>query len=174
MTPDGYRRVGYVLKPHGVDGSFVLYCETDLLDWLLRQPVVFAQVDGEMRPWNLEKKRRFRETAIFRAAEVQNRDQVTRLRGTPLFVHDSDALAASDDEFIYNSELVGMALVDDQMGEVGQVGSVLDLPGQTLLQVNRGTATYMVPFVHAIVYQIDRDQQKLRVRLPEGLMDVDG
>ncbi len=168
-----YRRIGSVLKPHGVDGSFLFFSETDFLDWVATRKQLIAQTASGLQTWHVIYARDHRETLILKVKEVTDRNQVEALRGVPLFVPEKDAMEACDDEsFSYHSEIVGLEVHDRVHGNVGSVTMVLEVRDNTLLQVTSGERTFLVPFVQAIVLEVDSEGNRLMVDLPEGLMDL--
>lgn len=173
MTDDGLRRIGSVLKPHGIDGSFLLYAETDFLDWLARRKTLIARIGKSDQEWHVVRTRPHRQTLIFKVQEVTGRDRVEELRGTGLYVAESEARKAlQDDDTVFNSDLVGLEVWDLNAGYVGKVVEVLDLPDNTQLEVEGEGGRFLVPFVRAIVTHIDLEAGRLQVDLPPGLVEL--
>ena len=65
------------------------------------------------------------------------------------------------------------AVVDMAAGEIGSVSGMVDNPGQALLEVERPDgATVLVPVVDEIVKQVDIENSRVYVDLPQGLLDL--
>lgn len=103
-------------------------------------------------------------------AEVRGRDASERLVGHRLAIPVS-ALPPAGDDF-YHHELRGMVVADLDGRVLGRVIGVLDGPAQDLLEVaTEGIKeTWFVPFVDAIVKQVDRASGRIVVDPPEGLI----
>ena len=103
-----------------------------------------------------------------------DRDQADQLRGTLLLV-DSDQLEdlADPDEF-RDHQLTGLTVVDPDGQPVGEVTQVLHY-GQDLLVVagsgDRAGREILIPFVSAIVQEVDLEAGRLRIAPPPGLLD---
>ena len=70
-------------------------------------------------------------------------------------------------------DLIGSRVVDAESGAVvGRVEDVLEPGGQLLLQVKAEGREILIPFVRSICVEIDPEQQRIRVRMPEGLEDL--
>lgn len=103
-------------------------------------------------------------------AEVKGRDASERLVGHRLAIPVS-ALPPAGDDF-YHHELRGMVVVDLGGRALGKVIGVLDGPAQDLLEVATDgiKETWFIPFVDAIVKQVDRASGRITVDPPEGLL----
>lgn len=169
---DGYRSVGTVLKPHGVKGEFVLYMEADFPEFLARQPRFFAEIDGELVPWRVERARFKGDRLMLKVAELGDRDQAEGRRGTRLYLTEEEARAAVDDpDYYFNSDLVGLTMVEDE-SVFGRVRAVFEMPTQNLLEVEaEDGATFLFPFVDALIERVDVAGGFIHVRMPEGLVD---
>ena len=118
---------------------------------------------------------RLRQTKLIMAVDaLKTRNEVEAARGTPLFVTEAEARALIDDpDYFYNSDLVGLRVCDVRNDEhYGRVISVVEMPGQHLLEVERDKGkTYLFPFTKGLVKAVDLETGCIRVRMPEGLMD---
>lgn len=68
----------------------------------------------------------------------------------------------------------GWTVVDQELGQVGQVGSVIENPGQMLIEVIRpqGGQPALVPVVDEIVVDVDVKRKTVHVALPKGILDL--
>jgi len=108
---------------------------------------------------------------LVRFEGVRDRDAAGELRGTWLIV-DSSTLAPSDDpDEFHDYELVGLAVRTADGTEIGVVEDVLH-SGQDLLAVRAGSREILVPFVKAIVTDVDVANGTLVIDPPPGLIDL--
>jgi ribosomal 30S subunit maturation factor RimM len=64
-----------------------------------------------------------------------------------------------------------MQLVDAAGGaEIGEVVEFYELPQGLLLEFRTATGLASVPFVEEFIETVDREQRRITVRLPEGLL----
>jgi len=66
---------------------------------------------------------------------------------------------------------LGYQIFDATQNEVGLVTDVYDNSGQILLQVKRGSVTHLVPFHSDWLIQLNDDEKKLVLNLPDGLIE---
>lgn len=73
----------------------------------------------------------------------------------------------------YLSDLIG-CLVFDGEREIGPIGDVQFGAGEAPLLIVKGAAKlpYEIPFAEAYLEKVDLDRRQVRMRLPEGLLDV--
>jgi 16S rRNA processing protein RimM len=78
----------------------------------------------------------------------------------------------------YLSDLVGCTVFDGQR-EIGKIEDVQFGAGEAPLLVVRGEAQksgaklpYEIPFAEAYLKKLDLEQRQVRMKLPEGLLDV--
>jgi 16S rRNA processing protein RimM len=108
---------------------------------------------------------------LVRFEGVRDRDAAGELRGTWLIV-DSSTLAPSDDpDEFHDYELVGLTVRTIDGTEIGVVEDVLH-SGQDLLAVRAGSREILVPFVKAIVTDVDVASGVLVIDPPPGLIDL--
>jgi 16S rRNA processing protein RimM len=105
--------------------------------------------------------------------EVGDRSAAEALRGTLLVADSSTSPDDGDPDDFWDHELVGLAAVTVDGATLGTVEEVLHPPGPDLLVI-RGDdgAEVLVPFVHAIVPQVDLPAGRLVVDPPEGLLEL--
>jgi len=102
---------------------------------------------------------------------VADRDAADALRGFHLAL-DPASLPAPEADEVYHHELPGWDVVDVAGVRRGVVVGVFSGPGGDLLDVDVGDgARVYVPFVGAIVKEIDRSGRRLVIDPPEGLFD---
>jgi 16S rRNA processing protein RimM len=71
----------------------------------------------------------------------------------------------------YDRHLIGLRAKTPDGTEVGTVGSVLHLPAQDVLEIEMAAGTRLVPFVEALVPEIDLEAGCLTVADVAGLLD---
>lgn len=104
---------------------------------------------------------------------VDSISQAEALRDWKVQIPATERGPAPEGEFFYE-DLIGCRMLDAGDGrEIGTVEAVLE-PGGTLLLEVRGVAggELLVPFAKEICVEIAPQRREIRVRLPEGLEDL--
>jgi len=101
---------------------------------------------------------------------IDSKEIASTLRGKKLYVEES-ALPKLEEGEYYFFELVG-SKVELESGEyVGKLSWIERLPGQDLFHITKDDGTeVLLPAVSEFILKIFRDQKKIIVKIPEGLM----
>ena len=104
---------------------------------------------------------------------VADRERAEALRGTLLRVDDSTLAEPSDPDEFHDHQLVGLAAVNPAGEPLGEVVRVDHLPASDMLVLARpGGRTALVPFVKAIVPEVDLVGGRVVVDPPPGLLEL--
>jgi len=167
-------RVGRLVKAHGLKGALKLELYTDDPDGRFVPGAVFTLQVPDSSPW-------FGKTVTVREFRWMNSHPVVFFEGIDdrnaaesivraILWIDEDTDAPAEDDAWYDHQLVGLEVVRD--GEaVGRVIRVDHLPAQDLLIVKDGDREVLVPFVKAIVPEVDVAAGRLVVTPPAGLFE---
>jgi 16S rRNA processing protein RimM len=166
--------VGRIGRAHGIRGSVVVSVRTDEPDLRFAAGTRLDTDPADAGPLTVAAARRQAGEFIIRFKGVRDRNAAEELRGTWLSV-DSGTLAplADPDEF-RDHELIGLSVRTVDGTPVGVVADVLHY-GQDLLAVRPDRAPagdeILVPFVKAIVPEVDLAAGVLVVDPPPGLLN---
>jgi len=101
---------------------------------------------------------------------VHDRNAAEELRGTMLVIDSSRIEPSDDPDEFHDHQLIGLTVVTVAGEHVGEVDDVLH-HGQDLLVVKRkGRDEALIPFVKALVPEVDLEAGRLVVDPPEGLL----
>lgn len=102
--------------------------------------------------------------------EVNGRDEADVLRGTYLYIGADRRRELEEGEF-WPDDLVGMDVVHADGARLGRVTEVETGVGQYRLLVETDAGPLTVPFVQELVPEVNTEQRRIVVDLPEGFMD---
>jgi 16S rRNA processing protein RimM len=167
--------VGRIVRPHGVTGEVVVEVRTDepRQRYAVGARLVAEAPDGGPGELIVAAQRPHQGRLIVAFEGVGDRDAAEALRGVLLQV-DSDQVIPPDDPDEYlDHQLVGLAAVTPAGDVIGEVVRIDHAPASDLLVVRRpGGRTALVPFVAAIVPEVDLDRGRVLVDPPPGLLDL--
>lgn len=166
--------VGRVAKAHGVGGELAVDVRTDEpAQRFADGATMTAQLrDGTRRPLTVAAVRRHQERLLVRFAEVLTRDVAEALRGALLVVDVADLPPTEDPDEFYDHELAGLVAELPDGTRIGTVLEVAHGPGSDLLVLTLdGGREALVPFVRAIVPEVDMQARRVVIDPPEGLLE---
>ena len=167
--------VARIGKPHALRGEVTVQLHTDDPESRLVPGAVFAtraaEGSGVPRQLTLATTRVHRGIWLLGFEEIPDRTGAESLRGTRLLLAEPEP---SDEEGWYEQDLVGLTARTPGGEIVGEVtalelGAVQD---RLVLRRPDGSET-LVPFVEAIVPEVDPEAGRLVVDAPPGLLDLD-
>ncbi|MDG4779686.1 ribosome maturation factor RimM [Micromonospora sp. WMMD961] len=181
--------VGRIGKPHGVRGEVTVEVRTDEPEArfapgaVLRTepgavpspvpangPGVLFRVPAEL---TIEESRFHQGRMLVAFEGILDRDAAEALRGTLLVVDSADVAPPDDPEEFHDHQLVGLAVVTPAGERLGEVARIDHAPSSDLLVLRRPEGrTALIPFVRAIVPEVDLAGGRVIVDPPAGLLDL--
>jgi 16S rRNA processing protein RimM len=166
--------VGRIGRAHGIRGDVVVGVRTDEPE--LRFAVgsrLDTDLDG-VGPLTVAATRWQSGELIVRFDGIRDRTAATELRGIWLSVDSGELASPEDPDEFRDHELIGLSVRTVAGSTVGVVTDVLHY-GQDLLAVRpaAGTGEILVPFVKAIVTDVDVASGVLVIDPPPGLLNLE-
>ena len=152
--------IGRVGKPHGLRGEVTVELRTDEPErrFAVGTTVRAERPSGGAVPWpalTVSATRWHQSTLLVRFDEVPDRTTAESARGLLLHATVPADESPDDPEEFYDHQLVGLSAEDLQGGGLGEVTAVLH-GAQDLLQIRtRDGRDALVPFVAALVPEVD-------------------
>jgi 16S rRNA processing protein RimM len=165
--------VGRVAKAHGITGELAVDIHTDEPDERFVPGAVFTARlrDRSVRPLTVTTVRAHSGRLLIRFDEVPDRDTAETMRGAQLLVDAAELPPSDDPDAFYDHELEGLAVVLTDGTPVGTVAEIARGPGGELLVLKTtGGTEALVPFVRAIVPEVDVRGGRVVIDPPEGLL----
>jgi 16S rRNA processing protein RimM len=168
--------VGRVGRPHGIRGELTVQVHTDDPDLRFAAGSVLVTEPAERGPLTVSESRWHSGRLLVRFAGYADRTSAEDLRGTLLVMDSGEVGPTADPDEFHDYELVGLEVVTVTGDPVGVVTDVLH-QGQNLLVVQPAPGRpdrpeILVPFVAAIVPEVDVKAGRLVVDPPPGLLDL--
>lgn len=98
-----------------------------------------------------------------------SREDAEGLRGA-VYVN-ADAARELDDSEFWEHDVIGCRALLADGTQVGRVTDVIVRPAQDLLEIETASGRHLIPFVDAIVTEIDIEAQRVVIDPPAGLLD---
>ena len=166
--------VGRVGRPHGLRGEVTVEVRTDDPAQCFAGGSVLLTDPPGRGPLTVAGSRWHADRLIVRFAGVGDRESAENLRDTVLEIESDELAPLTDPEEFYDHELIGLTVLTVTGEQVGTVSDVLH-HGQDLLVVSgtgaRGGREILVPFVAALVPEVDIKAGRLVIDPPAGLLD---
>ena len=164
--------VGAIGAAVGIRGEVTIVSWTDDPELRFAAGSVLLTDPAERGPLTVVASRLQGAKLVVRFAGLDDRNTAESFRRTRLFVPAAARPALSDPDDFYDTDLVGLAVVDPLGAPLGTVTGVEHGAGGDRLVVDRDGAEHLVPFVSVIVPEVDIAHGRVVVDAPVGLFDL--
>jgi 16S rRNA processing protein RimM len=168
-------RIGRLTKAHGLKGAIKVELYTDEPDKRFVPGAVFTLQVPTASKWHgktltLNELRWYNAHAVAFFEGIDDRSEAETLVKAILWVTQDPKQLPDEEDAWYDHQLVGLDVLRD--GEkVGLVARVDHLPAQDLLAIKTAEGEVLVPFVKAIVPEVDLAAGTLTITPPAGLFE---
>ena len=163
--------VGRIGRPHGIRGEVTVETRTDEPDERFAPGAVLS-VDGPVHELTVERTHWHSGRLLVTFQGVADRTEAEALRGLLLHVERGEDELPDDPDEYYDSSLVGCEVSRVDGTAVGVVTEVVHLPAQDLLAIRTADdRDVLVPFVSAIVPEVDPAARRIVIDPPPGLLE---
>ncbi len=166
-----YFYLGIVTKPHGYEGKVTIYFDTDEPQQYADLEMVHINIGGNLVPYFIESLSLLNNKAVVSFMDVDNIEKAESLVKKEIYLPISMLPKLTENKFYYH-EVTGMMVIDETFGELGPISAVLEYPNQAVIQVFHKQKEVLIPISDEIIINLDREQNKMIIRAPEGLLDV--
>jgi 16S rRNA processing protein RimM len=172
MEKEDFYYLGTILKAYGNFGHVLVSVDAGDPGQYRSADFVFVEIRGEFIPFFLESlEPRAGQKAILKFLDINTVSETKPVLRCGLYLPLS-SLPKPERKKFYSLEVIGFTVVDDRLGAVGTVDSIIELPAQPVFRILHGRKEILVPAVDAIVRKVDRKARKIYITAPEGLIDL--
>lgn len=169
MDPGRFLQIGKITGVFGVRGELRIYSMAE--DPMFFQPgsrVMLRENGGWYADYTILTVKPHKNILRVGFREIADRDAAEALVGHDLFIPRSE-LPETDDDTWYWCDLIGLDVFDTYDHCIGRVTAMIDTGSNDVFVVKDGTDETLVPFIQSVVIEIDLENRRMVVDLPEGL-----
>lgn len=173
MAVNQFIVIGKITSAHGIRGEVKIYPLTDDPKRFVHlKDCHIAKEDGTpIKDAVVTNARVDKNMVIAKIEGVDDRNMAESLRDKYISVDREDAL--KDDDSFFIVDMIGMTVIDDDLGELGTIRDVFETGANFVITVKRkGKKDLLIPFLKAVCYDTDIESGVMKVRLPEGLLEI--
>ncbi len=181
MSPSPWVTLAHIVRPQGRRGEVIADLLTDFPEkFANRRHLFLASANGkaEPRPVELEDFRLMHNRVVLKFFGVESISDAETLRGLDVVIPEEERTPL-DPDAAYIDDLIGCSVFDHASGEPRLIGAIIAVDRQAtasdLLVVrseDKPDLTIDVPFVKAMLLQLDVPNRRIDMRLPEGLIEL--
>ena len=162
-------RVGRIQRAHGIRGEVSIELFTDEVDRrFAKDAEVFVGNDALV----IEHARMHQGRLLVRFVGVPDRTAAETFRGREVFADVDENERPEDPDEFFDRDLIGLTVRNHSHDSLGTVIRVEHLPAQDLLVIETDHGPARVPFVSALVSEVNLDEGFLLVANVPGLLNL--
>jgi 16S rRNA processing protein RimM len=169
-----YLVIGKIGGAHGVRGEVKIIPLTDDVRRFssLKECMILDEKERVKETKEVEKARVDDTRTLVKFKGIDDRDEVGKLTGFYIAVSREDAVKLPEGRY-FIADLIGLKVVDDERGELGTIKDIINSGASDIIIVKRkGKNELLIPYLNAIVYEVDITGGTMKVKLPEGLYEI--
>jgi 16S rRNA processing protein RimM len=172
MVKDDFFYLGKILKTYGSKGHLLIFLDVDDPVRYEKMETVFIGIENDRIPFSIEEfELKQKNSARIRFEDICTADDAGIFIGRELYLP-VDMLPPLKGKRFYYHEVIGFTVFDKKYGNIGIITSILDLPQQSLMQIQHGSKEILIPIVDKVLLKVDRSKKELHIWAPEGLIEI--
>lgn len=168
-----YLNVGKIVNTHGIRGEVRVISQTDFANERYQpgKTLVLFRENKEPLTLTIATYRRHKNFDLVSFEGYPSINQVETFRDGLLKVSKEDSIPLEENEFYYY-EIIGATVKTIEGEIIGKVKEILSPGANDVWVVQRqGKKDALIPYIDAVVKQVNVSKQEIIVDLPEGLLD---
>lgn len=164
--------VGKILNFHGIKGEAKVGFTKNQADFFFSLTSVFVKVQHEYKQLKIESIRLHKNFALVKFEGINSINDLMEYKGAFLYVEETTIREALDEDEFLIDELVSLEVFDQNGKKLGFVVGVSNNGASDLLSVKTNSKQIvLVPFVKAIVTDVNIKEKKIVINNIEGLIE---
>lgn len=165
-----YLEAGKIVNTHGLRGEVKLVPWTD-------SPQTFEEIDyvfikkktGDVR-LDIERLKYQKNNLIVKFNQISSIEEAEKLKNQTVYI-DRDALGELPEGVYYIADIIGLAAVDEFGNAVGTVVDIFNTGANDIYDIKReGKKNLLLPVIDDVI-TVDLENERVVVKIPEGLDD---
>jgi 16S rRNA processing protein RimM len=162
-----YLAVGFLRRPHGLEGEILMDLHTDFPERLKKGRKLF--IGDQHVPTTLAGLRPHGDNVLVRLKGINTPEEAGKYRNTWLFAKTKDMPALPEGQF-YQHQLIGLQVLDDEGKLLGTLTEILETGANDVYVVtDEAGRELLLPAIPSVILELRPQDGHIRVHLLEGL-----
>ena len=164
--------LGKIAKKFSFKGEVLAYLDTDEPELYENLESVFVEHNKHLVPFFIETSSLHKNDFLrVRFEDVNTEEDADALVGNAVYLPLTMLPKLSGNKFYFH-EVIGFEIEDQRLGVFGKIAAVNDTTAQPLFEVLNGDVEMLIPMVDHFLLKIDRENKKVMMDLPDGLIEM--
>jgi 16S rRNA processing protein RimM len=164
--------LGKIAKKFSFKGEVLIYLDTDEPELYENMESVFVEFNKNLVPFFIENSSLHKNDFLrVKFEDVDDEAEADSILNCPIYLPISMLPKLEGNKFYFH-EVIGFEIEDQRLGIFGKIVSINDTSAQPLFEVINGNVEILVPMIDPFLIKIDRENKKVIMNLPEGLVEM--
>ena len=164
--------LGKIAKKFSFKGEVLIYLDTDEPELYENLESVFVERNKHLVPFFIENSSLHKNDFLrVHFEDINTEDDADTLIGSEIYLPLNMLPKLSGNKFYFH-EVIGFEIEDKRLGFVGEIQSINDTTAQPLFEVLKDGAEILIPMIDHFLVKVDRENKKIIMDLPEGLIEM--
>ena len=164
--------LGKIVKKYSFKGELLVKLDTDNPSIYTKMESVFIDKNKSLIPFFIERSSLHKSTLLrVKFEDIDSEEDADKLLKSELYLPLEFLPQLTGNKFYYH-EIFGFEAEDLSFGLVGIVKGVNDTTNQAILEIDRNGSEILIPLIDDFIKSVDREQKKIILAVPEGLIDI--
>jgi len=164
--------LGKIAKKFSFKGEVLIYLDTDEPELYENLESMFVECGKHLVPFFIENSSLHKNDFLrVRFEDVKNEEEADAILGNHVYLPLKMLPKLSGNKFYFH-EVIGFEVEDKRLGIVGEIQSINDSSAQPLFEVLNDGVEILIPMIDHFLVKIDRENKKVIMNLPEGLIEM--
>ena len=164
--------LGKIAKKFSFKGEVLIYLDTDEPELYENMESVFVDFGKGLVPFFIENSNLHKGDFLrVKFEDVDNESDADEIIGCEIYLPLTVLPKLEGNQFYFH-EVIGFEIEDKRYGIFGKITAVNDTAAQPLFEVVNGSIEILVPMIDQFLLKIDRENRKVVMDLPEGLIEM--
>ncbi len=164
--------LGKIAKKFSFKGEVLIYLDTDEPELYEDMESVFVEFNKNLVPFFIENSNLHKGDFLrVKFEDVDSEEDADEIMGCEIYLPLNMLPKLTGNKFYFH-EVIGFEIEDLRLGVFGKIVSINDTSAQPLFEVINGSVEILVPMIDQFLVKIDRENKKVIMNLPEGLVEM--
>ncbi len=164
--------LGKIAKKFSFKGEVLIYLDTDEPELYQDMESVFVDFNNNLVPYFILNSSLHKNDFLrVQFEDVDTEAEADSILNCDIYLPLSMLPKLEGNKFYFH-EVIGFEIEDLRLGVFGKIVSINDTSAQPLFEVLNGNVEILIPMIDQFLVKIDRDNQKVVMDLPEGLVEM--
>lgn len=166
-----YLKVGQLVNTHGVKGEMKAIVLTDDANRFKKLKCVYIDKNGTLEKCNIEGVKFFKQFVILKFQGIDDIEAAQKLKGLYLKVDRANAVKLPKNSY-FITDMMGLKVYDENNMLLGTIEDIIQTGSNDVYIVKAEDGKeILIPALKSVVKDVQIEEGKVFVVLPEGLLD---